>query len=162
MVLPINIQHLDAGPVHLVDELRPEDLDLQSRDELIRFGRAVSYDLEVQKVDEGILIQGAVSVQVECDCARCLRAFTRSVDLPEWAAHLALAGDEAVPVINDCVDLTPYLREDILLALPQHPLCSKDCSGLLGDYGREAQSRPGKGVDEDQASPWGELDKLDL
>jgi uncharacterized metal-binding protein YceD (DUF177 family) len=59
---------------------------------------------------------------------------------------------------GDCVDLTPFLREDILLALPQHPLCSSDCKGLLRKYEREAI--PGSG--RDKPSAWSELDKLDL
>jgi uncharacterized metal-binding protein YceD (DUF177 family) len=61
-------------------------------------------------------------------------------------------------VENDCVDLTPYLREDIFLALPQHPLCATDCQGLLGEFGRKTSTPSGK----DRTSPWGELDKLDL
>jgi uncharacterized protein len=162
MSIPVNIQHLEKGPVSVIDELLPKELDLQSRDELIRFGGPVSFDLEVQKLDESILVQGVVSVQVECDCARCLKTFSKVVDLPQWTIHLALAGDEAVPVINECVDLTPFLREDILLALPQHPLCSRDCKGLMRDHDGGAESRPAKGVVEDQASPWGELDKLDI
>ncbi len=37
---------------------------------------------------------------------------------------------KAVPIKNDCVDLTPWVREDILLGFPQHPLCRPDCGGL--------------------------------
>ena len=44
--------------------------------------------------------------------------------------HLPLEGEEAVSVVNDCVDLTPYVREDILLEFPQHPLCEPECRGL--------------------------------
>jgi uncharacterized protein len=84
------------------------------------------------------------------------------VDLPNWTVHLALAGEESVPVVHDCVDLTPHLREDILLALPQHPLCSQDCAGLLGEQGPEKTSQSGRRVDDNKTSPWGELDKLDL
>ena len=39
-------------------------------------------------------------------------------------------GDDKALVVNDCLDLTPYVREDILLALPLHPLCGSDCGGL--------------------------------
>ena len=35
-----------------------------------------------------------------------------------------------VAIENDCVDLTPFVREDILLEFPQHPLCKPDCGGL--------------------------------
>ena len=52
------------------------------------------------------------------------------VRVDPWIADLPLVGEEKVAVDNDCVDLTPYLREDILLAFPQHPLCEPDCRGL--------------------------------
>lgn len=160
--LTVNVQHLDKGPLHLKAELSPEELELESMDELIRFNRSVTCRLEVQKIDQGVLAQGSVFVQVECDCARCLRRFCADISLPQWVAHLALTGDESVPVVNDCVDLTPYLREDILLALPQHPLCSRDCQGLLRDYRRGETPQPGGEAGEDRSSPWGDLDKLDL
>ena len=162
MLVSVNIQQLEKGSLPLEGDISPEDLDLESKDELIRFGGSVRYRLEVQKVEDGVLVQGTVDADVVCDCARCLRTFNKSVALPGWTAHLPLEGEDAVPVVGDCVDLTPYLREDILLALPQHPLCSEDCQGLLSNYERDANSHPDKGVDEDQSSPWGKLDKLDL
>ena len=74
--------------------------------------------------------------------------------------HLPLVGEDAVPVTNDCVDLTPFLREDILLTLPQHPLCKPDCRGLSqfaagGASGQTSQTNAG-------ASAWAALNKLKL
>ena len=42
---------------------------------------------------------------------------------------MPLEGEEKANVINDLVDLTPYLREDIVLAFPQHPLCRPNAAG---------------------------------
>jgi uncharacterized metal-binding protein YceD (DUF177 family) len=56
------------------------------------------------------------------------------------------------------VDLTPFLREDILLELPQHPLCKPDCSGLKKPKaGKSKKNSPGATAD---SSAWSELDKL--
>jgi uncharacterized protein len=163
MPLLVNIRHLEKEALQLSGQAGVRELDLQSRDPLIRFGPPVTYDLQVEKVEQGVLVQGAVSVEVECDCVRCLKTITRGVELAEWTVHLPLAGPEAVQVENDCVDLTPYMREDILLALPQHPLCSDECEGLLREYGQgkaklSGVSRRGGS----QASPWDDLDRLDL
>ena len=68
-----------------------------------------------------------------------------------------LAGDEKVPVNNDCVDLTPLVREDMLIEFPQHPLCKRDCGGLKKN---RAQTTGGK--DQSESSAWAELDKLKL
>ena len=64
---------------------------------------------------------------------RCLEDFEFELEPDPWTLYLPLEpleGDEAVSVKNDCVDLTPCVREDILLGFPQHPLCRPDCDGL--------------------------------
>ena len=65
------------------------------------------------------------------------------------AAICRCEGEDRVAVDNDCVDLTPYLREDILLEFPQHPLCKPECRGLKktstgkAKPGRQPASRDG-------------------
>lgn len=162
MSILVNILHLKEHALELTGEASVEELDLVSKDELIRFGCPVTYELEVQKVEQDLVVQGVVSVEVECDCARCLKTFSKSISIEHWLAHLPLSGDDSIPVENDCVDLTPYLREDILLLLPQHPLCSNECQGLPREGGRGAEPPAGKPLGDHEASPWGDLDKLDL
>ena len=65
-----------------------------------------------------------------CQCVRCLTSFRLPLELNGWTCHLPLQGEDRVKVLNDCVDLTPYVREDILLEIPQHPLCDPECRGL--------------------------------
>jgi len=62
-----------------------------------------------------------------------------------------------VAIDNDCVDLTPFLREDILLDFPQRPLCKPDCAGL-----KNQAARPAEAVEQPAATVWAELDKLKL
>ena len=78
--------------------------------------------------------------------------------MEEWACHLALEGEEKVAVINDCVDLTPYIREDILLAFPQQPLCETECKGL--PILQRNQNKSDVGQESGAASTWAELNKL--
>ena len=52
------------------------------------------------------------------------------VGIATWTLHLPLEGEDKVTVENDCVDLTPFVREDILLEFPQHPLCKPDCARI--------------------------------
>ena len=67
---------------------------------------------------------------LDCECVRCLKTFQYQLDWTIGPAICRLKGEEDVPVVNDCVDLTPYMREDILLEFPQHPLCEPECRGL--------------------------------
>jgi uncharacterized metal-binding protein YceD (DUF177 family) len=73
---------------------------------------------------------------------------------------LELDGPDPVKVQNDVVDLTPYVREDIFLAFPQHPLCDPECRGLVSEPPTGVESR--SGVGPSMASAWAALDKLKL
>ena len=130
MSLTVNLRHLENRNVALRGELPLAELDLDVRDEMIRVTQPVEYDIEIEKLDDAILVQGQLRVALECECVRCLKKFKRGLNLENWTLHLPLAGEDAVAVDNDCVDLTSFVREDILLEFPQHPLCKPDCRGL--------------------------------
>ena len=160
MPLSVNLRHLDAHNVELEGELPVEDLDLETRDEMIRVDHPLDYALEVQRVEDGLLIQGRLRLMLECQCVRCLKVFPRDLELRNWTLLVPLAGEEAAPVVSDCVDLTPYLREDILLEFPQHPLCEPGCRGLPKASIGKSNSTSSAGHSEDGSSAWDELNKL--
>src|SRR5207249_120273 len=94
------------------------ELDLDTHDEMIQPVEPLEHDLEVQKIEDGLLVHGRLHLKLNCQCVRCLKPFQYDLDLQNWSCHLPLQGEEQAPVVNDCVDLTPYLREDILLEFP--------------------------------------------
>ena len=160
MPLLVNLRHLEAHSVHLEGELPVEELDLDTRDEMIQAKEPLRYDFEVQKLEHSLLIQGRLELTLNCQCVRCLKAVKQTVKLDNWALHLTLQGEESAPVVNDCVDLTPYVREDILLEFPQHPLCDAECRGLPNSNTGKA-TKPLK-ADQPQSgsTAWSELNKL--
>ena len=162
MPLLINLRHLERKDAALEGELSAEDLDLVNVDELIHFAQPLEYDLEAEQLDDGILVQGSLRVVLACECARCLKPFKFDLELEGWACHLPLEGEEAVAVINDSVDLTPFVREDILLELPQRPLCKPDCAGLSKPVVGKAKNKARTGQAEPGSSAWAELNKLKL
>jgi uncharacterized metal-binding protein YceD (DUF177 family) len=113
----------------------------------------IEYALDVGVSDGGLFATGTLSVQVECRCVRCLEKFQRPLAVTDFACHVQLDGREMV-------DLTEYLREDILLALPAHPHCDWNADKVC-----KAQFRDAKGETEpldDPRDAWKELDKLKL
>jgi uncharacterized protein len=158
-MLSVNLRHLENRNVTLRGELSLSELDLDVRDKLIHVTQPVEYDIEIEKLDGALLVQGELRAELECECVRCLKKFTRGLDLENWTLHLPFEGEDAVAVDNDCVDLTPFVREDILLEFPQHPLCRPDCSGLKTKTGG---SKKNADKAEPKASTWTELNKLKL
>ena len=69
--------------------------------------------------------------------------------------HTELAGPEVV-------DVTPWIREDILLNLPAYPHCDRDggrvCKAQMTLFGNRKQSE--QNLDAPRSPVWSELDKL--
>ena len=160
MPLVVNLRHLEKQDVTLRGELPVAELDLDPHDEMIRVLQPLRYDLEVQLLDRSLLVRGSLHLTLACQCVRCLHPFPFDLELKPWTCHLPLDGEESAPVVNDCADLTPCVREDILLEFPRHPLCRPDCPGLEKMKTGEAKGTVGK--DQTTPSAWAELDKLKL
>lgn len=161
MPLLVNIRHLQDKDVVLEGTLPTEELDISGIDELIKPTSTLKYDIEAELMEHAILVQGVLELVLNCECVRCLKPFQHTIRLDHWACHLALTGEEKAAVINDCVDLTPYIREDILLSFPQHPLCEADCSGLSNTPLKDKKTS-GASQTEEVSSAWAELNKLKL
>jgi uncharacterized protein len=161
MLATFNLRHLEKKNLHLEGSVTAPELDLINLDELVKVTEPLSYSLDVERSGDNVLVAGSLHFTLDCECARCLKPFKKEIDIPEWSAVLPLSGEEAVPVVNDSVDLTPLLREDTLLAFPQHPLCKPECSGLL----KATEPAPETSRAEERgATPfaWAELNKLKL
>jgi uncharacterized metal-binding protein YceD (DUF177 family) len=113
----------------------------------------ISYSLQIGLSDGGLWAVGQVGTQVECECVRCLEKFRRPLSVPDFAVQIPLEGQPTV-------DLTEYLREDILLALPAHPTCDwngkKVCKASFTSAVTAAEPL------EDGRDVWKDLDNLKL
>lgn len=160
MPLIFNVRHLEKKPLHLKGELPAQELDIEGVDECIGVTEPLNYDLEAQLMENAFLVQGRLQLNLECTCVRCLKEFKHQLVIPNWVCHLMRTGEDAVVVHNDVVDLTPYVREDILLAFPQHPLCESGCDGLPYPLSGSVQQPSGSHQNDEKHSAWADLNKL--
>ena len=89
----------------------------------------ISYEIHVERIDSELLARGRVSQHVRCTCSRCAEVFTLEVVEPVFFADYPVVEGEAY------VDLTPEMREAIILALPGYPVCREECKGLCARCG---------------------------
>ena len=104
-----------------------------------------------------IVARGGFTTSIELECARCLEKFRGKVASPveeelELPVPLVeLEGDEAEepPVkelegifVDNVLDITELLRQDILLAVPVKPICSDTCKGLCPHCGKNLNQGP--------------------
>jgi len=162
MPLTVNLRHLEARSLHLKGELSVEELDLDPRDEVIQVTQPLEYDLEVERLDKALLVRGRLHLNLQCQCVRCLKDFQHELNLENWTCHLPLQGEDSVPIVNDCVDLTREVREDILLEFPRHPVCGSECRGVPKTSIGESRDTSTTGKSEMTLPAWAELNKLKL
>ena len=157
--IQVNLRHLEEHGLHLQGELSVADLDLAVQDELVRLDQPMTYDLQVELLHDALLVTGTLRLPMECECSRCLKPFRTELALTGWAVHLPLEGEDKVSVDNDSVDLTPFVREDMLLEFPQHPLCKTDCAGLKK---KQPSAKKAAGDEPPPEDPWAALNQLKL
>lgn len=121
----------------------------------------VHYSLEVGRNDDSLWATGTLDVDLELQCARCGEKFIYPLELDDVALQIELTGPELI-------DLTPQVREDILLALPAYPHCEWVEGNVCVAQERASASPINSAtVDADDgataSSPaWGELDRLNI
>jgi len=113
LIMEINLRHIPAEGKRYVGDDSPADLKIESP--LFRFEKPIHYDLEATLNGRGVLVRGTLSTSVQATCVRTLEPF----DLPVNIEDFTVLVEE---VSGDIVDLTPHMREDILLELPAHPV----------------------------------------
>lgn len=100
------------------------------------FAGPVVVRARVEPVGEGgAHVLGTVRVPIEVRCRRCLEEGRQTLSLELdllYRVGAAEAEDRLWPLDSgtDEIDLGPALREEILLSLPEYPLCRSDCPGL--------------------------------
>jgi uncharacterized protein len=129
-------------------------------------GTDLELDLRLESVMEGVLVSGTARAALTGECARCLNRVDREidVDVQELFAYpnrgtvngADADADEVEVVKGDLVDLEGAVRDAVVLALPQAPLCRDDCPGLCPQCGAHLVDDPGH-VHETSDPRWAAL-----
>jgi uncharacterized protein len=106
-------------------------------------GAEVDINVLLESVVEGVLVSGAATAPVMGECSRCLDPISAEVEVsltelfayPDSTTEATTDADEVGRIMHDLVDLEPVVRDAVVLALPNVPLCSPDCAGLCAECG---------------------------
>ena len=116
----------------------------------------MEYDLFAWKLPGQLLVRGRVSIRLRLQCSRCACFFSTSV------ADSSFLRDYLVRDGQATVDVTPDLREAVLLELPHYPVCRKDCRGVCPRCGRDLNEGPCECGPPETPGRWSALEKLEL
>ncbi len=107
----------------------------------------VAVELSYYRCGTELIFQGALSASALGVCGRCAESY-QAVNYREFRfvfapapASSSLEADasgedlELTYYNGDTVDLSPLLREQVILSLPIRPLCEENCRGLCAGCG---------------------------
>ena len=111
-----------------------------------RFLAPLEVEMSYYRSGRDIFFHGGVTGSIEGCCSRCLNSYPSSIKKrfdfvltpePPPAKNRGLNRDELglSYYSSDEIDISPYIREQAMLALPLRPLCDGDCRGLCSGCG---------------------------
>jgi uncharacterized protein len=144
----VHLKQIPTEGLHLEGDEECPILELETEE--IRCAGPLHYNIDLGVTSGALWASGSLSQPVELRCVACLEKFVHEIHVPAFAMHTELHGPETV-------DLTPFLREDLLLNMPAHPHCDRD-AGRICKPKRIVTSEQ----DTKRKSDWSALDQLKL
>ncbi len=91
---------------------------------------AITVELLLESVSDGVIADGTVTAPWASECRRCLDAVRGELRVEVHELFSTAAdSDETYPIGGDEIDLEPLVRDALFLSLPAAPLCGQDCVG---------------------------------
>jgi uncharacterized protein len=145
--MKFHTHQLARGPVDLDIRCTPAEIALNDTD--VQFVGEVTGSIRFTQVDHGrVLAQGSVQAMMHFDCVRCLEPAMMTLHGDLVAVYESKnepaveedpfddPADHALVTFNgDTLDPAPQIREAIMLAVPDFPVCRTDCKGLCPTCG---------------------------
>jgi uncharacterized protein len=151
--MKVHLRQIPLEGLHLEGD--ETGIEFDSKEGYLKCLGPVRYVLDVGLSESGLFATGTLGVDLELQCVNCLEKFKYPLRVEDFALQTELEGAETV-------DLTPFMREDILLNLPHYPRCDWDgrkvCEGALKFKSDAAPATARKPIPAPEA--WNELDKL--
>lgn len=124
----------------------------------------VEADLAVTRASTGWVFELRCGVRLHGPCMRCLAdaAVEEMLDLREYQATSPEDSDELTTpyLVDDRLDLSAWVRDSLVLALPVQILCRPDCAGLCPVCGKDLNAEPHEHEGEESDPRWAALADL--
>ena len=151
----INVDDIDEDELRVYFEETADNFPVLTKmvtaDECV-FITPIITQARVFRVTDLIEIEGSVETKVRMTCSRCLNEYdtqlsdlyrlTYTKELPKSLgdhdqSDIELSAEEMGLILfkGETIDLREALQEQIVMAIPQRPLCEKSCKGLCPNCG---------------------------
>ena len=167
----IELAALENGKGDFNHTYAPAELVLD--DDRVKLLGPVTVSGQVQQSGQRAQVNGRVLGQVQLECDRCLKPIEFPIDSAfqlEYVTPEDYAAQQAVELTEEDLDLSTFdgeaidldelVKEELLLAVPDHVLCNQNCKGLCPTCGADRNSAD-CGCDSREVDPrWAGLKEL--
>ena len=136
-----------GGAVQTRGELKQDDPALDGTE--LKLREPVAVEGRLQSIGNGRFYwQGTARTVVAGECRRCLTPVTTPLTLDIGALFTqdpdAQDDPDSYPVAPDAteIDVTPAVREELVLMAPRYLECREDCKGLCPQCGKDWNTGP--------------------
>ena len=149
-----NVAQLMKAPVGTSLEYDINEKEIQLDEDFQVIGPLLGH-VRMQRINQGLLVNGWVDLTLELTCNRCLKDFEQpmhvafeevfypTVDVITGVFLPPFDEEEIFPIDeHHLVDLTEAVRQNVLLAIPMVTLCREDCPGLCPQCGHDLSLGP--------------------
>lgn len=123
---------------------------------------ALTGQVQLIRTADGVYALGTLRTNLELNCSRCLDEFSYPLKFrleEEFRPSIDIATGANLPYGEDddsatridahhILDLREVVRQDILLAMPPHPICRSNCAGLCSVCGQNLNDNPHEHSDD--------------
>ncbi len=144
--MKLRLREYDTFPIRTSLEADPDSFEIEF--DGVSGVREVSVDLDIQKSGDEFFCQAGVRAVLMLECVRCLGQFeaeltaeTDFIVCPEAVFNdLRKEADDAEEYVfcggdEQLADLSPVIKQAIVLAVPMMPVCAEGCAGLCPSCG---------------------------
>lgn len=128
---------------------------------------------EIRQRNGRVKVTGRVQARAQVECDRCLQPIELPIDsrfMLEYVTAEAYQAQQAVELTQEDLDLSVFdgeaidvdelVKEELVLAIPDHVLCSENCKGICAKCGAN-KNLAECGCDTHEIDPrWAGLKKL--
>lgn len=114
----------------------------------------IRYRLLAELLPRELVVRGSLACRVASDCGRCGKRVDLEVRVPDFLRV------REYRELTEAIDLTPDMREDIILAFPNYPVCSSGCRGLCPQCGANWNETTCSCRPPGENQSWDALDQL--
>ena len=147
-MLRVDLRELAQGrAVETRGELKQDDPVLDGTE--VRLQEPVVVQGRLQAIGDGRFYwQGTARTVVAGECRRCLTPVQTPLQVEIGALFTqdpdAQDDPDSYPVAPDAteVDVTPAVREELVLAAPRYVVCRDDCKGICPQCGKDLNAGP--------------------